>query len=167
MRRFTLLLALSTLVLVPLSAGPAKPPTGFRDVRWGDPPLRDMRMTEGRPAEEAVYERLSDSLTFAGVKADSIHYLYWHNRLYSVLIRGRAGFKNVRDNLKSEWGEAFRAKPDLESYTWSSEEREQHTIAGLDPYRENGFAVAIFSVDIAATMDVDKARDVARAASVD
>jgi hypothetical protein len=94
-----------SLILIAASSAAAEDMTGFRDLRWGVS-LEAMRESDPRLVEGHMgampgvkaFKRTDDDLTFGGIKAEGITYIFYKGRFTSVSIDFR-GFDNYETLL--------------------------------------------------------------------
>lgn len=84
--------------------GPPQLKAGFRDLRWGDPPISGMQVWSR--AENAVYlRRTSDELLIDGVPVEAITYEFIEGGLRLVLIDiSERRVESLKDALGRRWG---------------------------------------------------------------
>jgi hypothetical protein len=84
---------------------------GFRDLKFGSTPTKDMELARV-DGDERIYQRPKDSLEIGDGKCKQILYVFYKNRLHTVQIvtGGRNNSRAVRDALYAAYG-----KPTLPS----------------------------------------------------
>jgi hypothetical protein len=84
---------------------------GFRDLKFGSTPTKDMELV-GVDGDARIYQRPHDALEVGEGKCKQIRYVFYKNRLHIVQIvtEGRNNSRAVRDALYAAYG-----KPTLPS----------------------------------------------------
>lgn len=91
---------------------------GFREMKWGDQPHKDMEVLDDR-GEEKFCLLHKDDLTWNGAALDKIVYQYWENRLSDVYIEiPTASAERVFKDLVDGWGRPEQPNKFIEDFTW-------------------------------------------------
>ena len=115
---FSLVFDFSTPVL-------AEGVTGFRGITWGDPlPKEGMKLIEKKQYAGKLlssYRRTGDELKIGTANLESITYLFWDGRLYSINITctGSDNQKALLNAFKERLG--FPTQSDNDFYAWIGE----------------------------------------------
>lgn len=93
---------------------------GFRDLKWGDPPKKEMTVLDDT-GEDRFCLLPNDDLTVNGAPVDRIVYKFWQGRLAEVLVEippvtADAVFKT----LVAEWGKPDRPNTFIDDYFWKN-----------------------------------------------
>jgi hypothetical protein len=90
---------------------------GFRDLRWGQPPIEGMtKVHQGN--EDALYSRENDVLRVGPAVANSILYGFFRDRFQAVMLDFPLGsFESLAKHIASEWG-APRVSKDGFKVVW-------------------------------------------------
>lgn len=93
---------------------------GFRELHFGDPPKKDMILVESF-GEEKVYKRSRENLIIGAAKVENIVYLFYKNRLSSVIIwtKGIINSSAMLEVLREAYGAGFQSNQYLEHILWS------------------------------------------------
>ena len=98
------------------AGGGLKP--GFREMKWGDQPRKDMDVLDDR-GDEKFCALPSDDLTWNGATLDKVVYQYWDNRLSDVYIEiPTASAERVFHDLLEGWGRPEQPNKFIEDFTW-------------------------------------------------
>jgi hypothetical protein len=92
---------------------------GFRDLRFGSGPQKDMIPTEVE-SDLKIYRRVSDEMTIGGATLDQIRYAYYKNKLIHVLLRTKV-YQNSRallEVLRQAYGRGHRPNQFMERCYW-------------------------------------------------
>lgn len=119
---------------------------GFRDVKFGDPPTKDMVLIEDS-GESKFYSRAGESYVMGQADVEHIRYGFYKHRLYAVIVRTN-GYSNSRlllEVLRQAYGPG-RPNPFMNGYSWHG------SLVGLS-YEEHSkthnAAIVFFSVSLA------------------
>ncbi len=98
------------------ASGGLKP--GFREMKWGDAPRKDMEVLD-EVGEEKFCRLASDDLTWGGAPVDKIVYQYWSNRFSDVYIEipPLSADRILRD-LQEGWGRGEQPNKFIEDFVW-------------------------------------------------
>ncbi len=98
------------------ASGGLKP--GFRDMKWGDQPRKEMEVLDDR-GEEKFCHIPKDDLTWNGAALDKIVYQYWENRLSDVYIEiPTASAEQVYRDLVDGWGRPEQPNKFIQDFIW-------------------------------------------------
>ena len=93
---------------------------GFRDMKWGDQPKKEMEVLEDR-GEEKLCLLLNEDLTWSGVALDRIVYQFWENRFSDVTIEiPTVSAERVFKDLLEGWGRPDQPNKFIEDYIWKN-----------------------------------------------
>lgn len=91
---------------------------GFRDMKWGDQPVKEMEVLDDH-SEEKFCLRHNDDLSWNGVPVDKIVYQYWENRLSDVYIEIPADSADrVFKDLLDGWGKPEQPNKFIQDFKW-------------------------------------------------
>lgn len=91
---------------------------GFRDVRWGEPPLPEMTVVH-EMGDEKLYSRRADELIVDGAAVNSIMYSYHRDRLLAVMIEMPLGSGDrVLRGRSAEWGQPRQPNAGQARFFW-------------------------------------------------
>ncbi len=91
---------------------------GFRDMKWGDQPLKDMEVLDDR-VEEKFCVLKGDDLSWSGAPLDKIVYQYWENRFSDVYIEiPVASADRVFRDLVDGWGKPEQPNKFIQDFLW-------------------------------------------------
>jgi len=96
---------------------------GFRDLKWGDPPKKEMSVLDDT-GEDRFCLLPNDDLTVNGAPVDRIIYKFWQGRLAEVLVEIPAATADaVFKALVQEWGKPHRPNAFIEDYFWQNKKQ--------------------------------------------
>lgn len=123
-------------LVAPASASRPGLPSGFKTLRWGDPPLFYMDRLDRRDGLD-VYFLPGEADRYAGIATADIRYLYRDGGLCRVEVDWRKAlglreYKSLVESLTREWGQPDEsAGPG--SLVWRSEsEQTEATLLAVD-----------------------------------
>jgi hypothetical protein len=91
---------------------------GFRELKWGDQPGKDME-TLDEQGEEKFCRLPTDDLSWGDAPVDKIIYLYWTNRFSDVYIEiPPSSADRILRDLQDGWGRPEQANKFIEDFTW-------------------------------------------------
>jgi hypothetical protein len=91
---------------------------GFRDMKWGDQPHKDMEVLDDL-GDEKFCRLAGDDLTWNGAPLDKIIYQYWGNRFSDAYIEiPTASADRVLKDLNDGWGRPEQPNKFIEDFTW-------------------------------------------------
>ena len=94
---------------------------GFRDMKWGDLPKKDMIVLDDHEDERSCMIK-EDDLTLGGARVDKIVYRYFQARLSDVLVEIPASSASaVFQHLEKIWGKPSRPNRFIEDYFWQNQ----------------------------------------------
>jgi hypothetical protein len=91
---------------------------GFRDLKWGDHPAKDMQVIEEEGDEKSC--RLpKDDFTWSEASVDKIVYHFWTNRFSAVTLEipPQSADKILKD-LHEGWGKPEQPNKFIEDFIW-------------------------------------------------
>jgi hypothetical protein len=92
--------------------------SGFREMKWGDQPRKDMEVLDDR-GDEKFCRLEKDDLTWGGAPLEKIVYLYWENRLSDAYIEiGPAAADRILKDLMDGWGRPTQPNKFIEDLVW-------------------------------------------------
>jgi hypothetical protein len=92
--------------------------SGFRDLKWGEPPRPDMTVYHDG-ADEKLFVRRRDALVYAGAPLKAVLYAYKRNQLQAVMLEmPHASADDVRRALVNQWGRPLRPNPAVVKDFW-------------------------------------------------
>ncbi len=92
--------------------------SGFREMKWGDQPLKDMETLDDR-GEEKFCRLEKDDLTWSGAPVEKIVYLYWENRFSDVYLEiGPVSADRILKDLMDGWGRPVQPNKFIEDFVW-------------------------------------------------
>lgn len=95
--------------------------TGFRDLKWGSSPTKDMRMVEfDKKSNNKFYEKRSEKLSIGQADLTRIIYGYYRDQLDYVVIsfKGYTNFIYIKDTYFSTFGEGYKHNRFMDEYGW-------------------------------------------------
>ena len=108
---------------------------GFRDLRWGDLPRKNMTVLDDT-GDDRFCLIDGDDLTFGGATVDRIVYKFWQGRLAEVLVEIPAPAADaVFKSLVADWGKPERPNAFIDDYFWQN--RKQGVEATGAAYSKN------------------------------
>jgi hypothetical protein len=92
---------------------------GFRDLKFGDPPLQGMRLVEDH-GDMKYYTQPSDDLTIGNAKIKEISYGFYKGRLSTVLLQtdGLINSRALLEVLRQAYGSGSRPNRFMDRYLW-------------------------------------------------
>jgi len=85
---------------------------GFRGIKWGEPPSKEMVLLKRTDYNAAVYELPNDNLNLDGAKLSHIGYMFFGNKDNEGLMKvelefnGRNNYELLRDRYREKFGPA-------------------------------------------------------------
>lgn len=121
-----LLLALLANAAASAWASHPGPGAGFRELKWGDPPLFYMDRIDRRDGLD-VYFRPGEDHRFAGIPRATIRYLFRNDALCRVEVDwrkslGQREYRTLVAELTRQWGEPEQATR-ADTIQWRSDEQ--------------------------------------------
>jgi hypothetical protein len=93
---------------------------GFRDLRWGDLPRKNMTVLDDT-GDDRFCLIDGDDLSFGGATVDRIVYRYWQGRLAEVLVEIPAPAADaVFKSIVGDWGKPERPNAFIDDYFWQN-----------------------------------------------
>ena len=91
---------------------------GFRDMKWGDQPHKDMEILDDL-GDEKFCRLVGDDLSWNGAPLDKIIYQYWGNRFSDAYIEiPTASADRVLKDLNDGWGRPAQPNKFIEDFIW-------------------------------------------------
>jgi len=120
---------------------------GFRDVRWGDPPVQGMAVLK-QDGHECLYMRSSDSLRLGDGRLTGINYKFWRGKLHGVVLQIAPGsLRDAMNAVQKVYGKPTQPNPLKQRYYWMSLGEGADTTQAMfdvEPTRQSGTLI-IFS----------------------
>ena len=93
---------------------------GFRDMRWGDLPKKNMTVLDDT-GDDRFCLIDGDDLSFGGATVDRIVYKYWQGRLAEVLVEiPPPAADGLFRSLVADWGKPERPNAFIDDYFWKN-----------------------------------------------
>lgn len=102
-------------------------PDGFRGLKWGDPPGKDMKIYGfGRDFDITIYTRRNDKMQIGDAELRSIYYVFYEGRFMAVEIspyHWPDDYLSLRDVVMLKFGDAAVIEGGrlVERITWSGD----------------------------------------------
>jgi hypothetical protein len=91
---------------------------GFRELKWGDHPQKDMETLEEQ-GEEKLCRLSGEDLTWSGLPVDSILYQFWGDRFSDVTLAiPTASADRILKDLNDGWGRPEQPNKFIEDFIW-------------------------------------------------
>lgn len=113
-------IALAVMMLFMFSFGANT--EGFRDIKFGDSPLKDMVLEKHDKATNIKHYALKkDKFNIGEATLDSISYWYFDNKFMGSFMHftGRGNFNLLKETLESKHGEPYRPNRYMDNYMWT------------------------------------------------
>lgn len=94
---------------------------GFRDMKWGDSPTKDMIIdSTEKTTNTKMYHLKNDKLNIGDAQLTGISYTYFDNKFMSTSIKfkGYANYSSIKSTLETKYGNSYRPNKYLEKYWW-------------------------------------------------
>jgi len=94
---------------------------GFRNVKWGDNPTKDMTITsQDSTTNIKKYFMSNDKMSVGEATITSISYWYFDNKFMGVFLQynGMSNFTSLKATLESKYGSPHKPNRYIDYYMW-------------------------------------------------
>jgi hypothetical protein len=99
--------------------------SGFRDLKWGSEPSKDMYLVEnGKNIDNKFYRRKNEKLKIGQAEISTISYGYYQNQLYYICIdfKDQYNFINIKETYFGVYGQGLKHNRFLDEYIWITQD---------------------------------------------